>query len=199
MKSVMTHVLGTMLAGATASVIPTTAYAGHHDINLDIDIAAPHRHVDPPVCEDRPVQVWVEPVYQTVCDRHWVEPVYQTVTERVWCPPVTKNECVRVWVPERYEDHRVRRMTPYGVIFSTERVCIPGHYEDQTRQVVITPGHYDDIQRQQLVCDGHWETSDRQVLVTPGHYETHIQRVEVQRSHIEERPVGRIGVRLPLP
>src|SRR5436305_6821604 len=162
MKHLMTYALGTILAGATAGVLPSTAKADRHDLNFDIDIRAGQRHVDRPVYEDRPVQVWVEPVYRTVVDRHWVEPVYRTVAERTWCPPMTRNDCVRVWVPERYEDHRVRRMTPYGAIYSTERVCIPGHCEDQTRQVVITPGHYDDVQHQQLVCDGHWENGERQ-------------------------------------
>jgi hypothetical protein len=199
MNRLMKHVLGTVVAGAAVAAIPTTTFAGRHDLNLNIDVHAAHREIDPSVYEDRQIQVWVEPVYRTVTDTHWVEPVYQTTTERVWCPPVTKTVTDHVWVPDRYEDHRVTHYGPYGPRVTFEHVFVPGHYEDRAHDVVITPGHYDDVQHQVLVTPGHWETGQRQELVTPGHYETRTEHVLVERSHVEEQPIGRIGLRLPMP
>ena len=169
MKSLMTYALGTILAGATSGILPAAAQAGRHDVNLDIDIRAGQRHIDPPIVEDRPVRVWVEPVYRTVSEQVWCAPVTQTVTERVWCP-------------DRYEDQRIERR--YGRI-TYERVLVPGHYEDRTHDVVVTPGHYDQVQRQELV--------------TPGHYEMRTDRVVIERSQVDDRAVGRFGLRLPLP
>jgi hypothetical protein len=190
MKSLMSYALGTILAGATAGVLPSAAQAAGHDV-IDINVRPPL--VERRVYEDRAVQVWVEPVYQTVVDRHWVEPVYRTVTDRVWVPAATQTVSERVWVPDRYEDRRVVHDRGfYGPRVTYDRVLVPGHFEDRTHDVV-TPGHYDDVQRQELVTDGHWETGPRQVVVTPGHYETHIEHVLV------DRPVGRIGVRIPMP
>jgi len=199
MKSLMTHVLGTVLASATAGAIPTATYAGHRGMDIDIDIASRHRHVDPPICEDRPVQVWVEPVYRTMTDRHWCEPVYRTMTERVWCPPVTRTVTERIWVPERHEDRRVTHYGAYGPRVTYERVCVPAHYEDRTHDVVIAPGHYDDVQHRELVSEGRWEIGERQELVCAGHYETRIERVEIERSHVDEHSLGRIALRLPFP
>lgn len=199
MKSVMTHVLGTILAGTTVSAIPTAANAGHRGVDIDIDIASRHRQVDQPIYEERPVQVWVEPVYRTVTDRHWCEPVYRTVTDHVWCPPVTRTVTERVWIPERFEDRRVTHYGSYGPRVTYEHVLVPAHYEDRTHDVVITPGHYDDVQHRELVSEGHWELGERQELVCAGHYETHMERVQIERSYVEDHPLGRIGLRLPLP
>src|ERR1051326_7332158 len=52
-----------------------------------------------------PQQVWVAPVYRTVCTPEWVAPVYRTVCDRVWREPVVRKECERGWVPEMGRAH----------------------------------------------------------------------------------------------
>ena len=199
-KTIATAAVRTVLAGAAFSAIPTTSAMAdpHGGINVDVDIRSSHRHYDgPTIYEDRPMQVWVEPVYRTVSERQWIAPVYRTVVDHVWCPPVTKTVTERIWCPDRYEDRRVTHYGPHGPRVTYEHQLIPAHYEDRSHEVVVTPGHYDDVQRQELVSEDHWGIVDRQECVTPGHYETHMERVAIERSHVEQKPVGRIGIRLP--
>lgn len=184
-----------VLSAALAGIgTVSTAQAHHEDFDLRIDghgATIERRHWDAPVYEDRPVQVWVEPVYQTVPgQRVWVEPVYRTVVDHVWREPVVQDQPVQVWVEGGYFERECRRGEHHG---RRERVWIPAHYETRVQPTIVTPGHYEDVPRKELVTEGHWQCNDQQVLVTPGHYETQVQRVMVREGHYDERPVIRVG------
>jgi hypothetical protein len=97
-----------------------------------------------PACEPQAVQVWVEPVYQTVI-------------QRVWVPEVTQRVVDRVWMPAHYEWRDVRAADPWHPV-TRRQVLVSGYYEDRPRVVVVAPGHYEDRPMQQLVTPGHWET-----------------------------------------
>jgi hypothetical protein len=165
---------------------PRHSGGGWLDLDLRTAPACP-----PPVVVDRAHQVWVEPVYRTVCDKVWVEPVYQTVCEKVWRDPVVEKRVERVWVPERRELREVRR----GYRLTREWVCIPGHYQEVYRDVVVVPGRHEEVRRQVLVSEGHWQTVERQELVSAGHWETHVERVAVAPP---ARDGLRIDLRLPI-
>lgn len=175
-----------VLAGAG-----TAATAQAHDhLELEVRpgrIELERRHHVDPVYVDRPVQVWVEPVYQTVPgQRVWVEPTYRTVVDRVWREGVTREERVQVLAPAGYEYRDVVR---YGRL-CRERVFVPEHYILQCRPVVVVPGHFEDVTRQELVTEGHYECGpSAQVIVTPGHFETRATRVLAAPGHWEDRPV----------
>jgi len=187
-----------VLALAVVSAVPTLAHAGrfdrddrfdrgqryehrddrdadrHADVHLDVRDRGYDSH---PVLIERPIQVWVEPVYRTVTDRQWVAPVYRTVIDRVWVEPTCQKLTERVWVPDRYEE---RQVTCRGRVTRQRVLVACAHWEARIRDV-ITPGHYQDFPRQELVCDGHWETVTRQELVTPAHYEPCPREVIVER------------------
>lgn len=141
---------------AAIAMVPTTARADRfhnrdHAGRVEIDLhSGPVVYEHAPVIVDRPQQVWVEPVYQTVCDKVWHEPVVQKQVDHVW-------------VPER---HELRDVYRNGRV-SREPVVTPGHYEDVSRDVVLTPGYYEDVNRQVLVAPGHWETRVQAVVVAP--------------------------------
>jgi hypothetical protein len=212
--------LGVLLAGACVAAAPNSAFAGGRhsesrggefrsdyfrggEFRIGLDIPGPVVvRQDPPMCDPRETQmretqVWVEPVYRTVCGPQWIAPVYRTVCDRVWVEPVVRNDCQRVWVPDRYEwrdvvryEYGHRRVCPEWVLVEA------GHFEMRDRPVVITPGHYEDVQRQELVCAGHWENVEHQELVTPGHWES--RPVYVERPLYEERAGLRVELRLPV-
>jgi hypothetical protein len=88
--------------------------------------------------------VWVPPVYRTVYTRTWRPPVYQTVTENVWIPDRYDWQTVCTWENGQYVQREAW-------------VLIPGHFETQTRQVMISPGWWTLAPRQELVSPGHGE------------------------------------------
>jgi hypothetical protein len=141
-------------------------------------VAAPVA-VQPPVVVQQPEQVWVAPVYQTVCDRQWVPPVTQTVTSRVWVPPATQAVTRAVYVPDQYGYRRVATVDAYGRAFYSRQYVLltPAHYETRTESVEVAPGHYEDVAQQQVVAEGHWATVERQQEVAPGHWETQVATV----------------------
>jgi hypothetical protein len=109
--------LGSVLAIAAA---PSTASA--HWIHFGLGVSLPPIVVaapaPAPVYADREVRIWVEPVYQTVCDR--------------------------VWVPDQYTDREVVYYRHGWRHATHEQVLVtPGHFENVNRQVVVTPGHYE--------------------------------------------------------
>ena len=149
-----------LLVAAALGASPAAVMAHDHDYRVDLGFRGGHPRVEivdvapqPTVYEDRPVQVWVEPTYQTVADRQWVAPEYRTVVDRVW-------------VPARFEDRNVERWA-YG------------HRVVEHRRVLVQDGHFEDVTREELVTEGHWQDVQRQELVTPGHYETRIEHVAV--------------------
>ena len=113
----------TILAASTLGVLPTAAFARHHDdVRLDLRLGIPSVIVTTPapapVYETREVRVWVEPVYRSVCDRDWVP-------DQVEYRDVVHHGYHRRWI-ER------------------ERVLVtPGHFEDMTHQDLVTPGHWE--------------------------------------------------------
>jgi hypothetical protein len=191
---------------AAAFAVPAVAKADRFDrdrhdwrdhdrggrVNVDIRTGGDNCE-RPPVIVDRPQQVWVEPVYRTVCDRVWVAPVFQTVCEKVWREPVVEKRTERVWVPASRVVQDVRR----GNHVSREWVFTPAHYEDHCQEVVVSPGHWEDVQKQVLVAEGHWQNVERQELVSAGHWETRVERVAVAAP--EPRHDGvRIDLKLPV-
>src|SRR5665213_2961468 len=105
--------LGSLLAVAAA---PSTASA--HGVHVDFRIGFPPVIVESraPVYVDRDVRVWVDPVYQTVCDR--------------------------VWAPDQFEDRDVVYYHHGWRHVTRERVCVStGHFENVNRAVVMIPGH----------------------------------------------------------
>ncbi len=147
--------LGLALA-CGAAILPGSALADHGDrdghdgyrhhddhdrTSFRIDIGSV---LGGPACDRQAVQVWVEPVYQTV-------------VQRVWVPEVTQTVVDRVWVPEHYEWRDVATGDRHHR-YVKQQVFVPGYYADQPRTVVVAPGHYEDRPVQQLVTPGHWET-----------------------------------------
>jgi len=194
--------LATAAAATVVAALPAAAHA--HGFRFDIVVPVTPVVVDPgPACPQavyapQQTQVWVEPVYRTVCDRQWVEPAVQTVTTRVWVPAVTTSATQRVFVPDQFAWRTVVAYDGWGRPYRTRQwvLVAPGHYEDQVASVVVTPGHYEDVPQQQVVSEGHWTTVERQELVTPGHWETQVTPVAVPICPPPEpRPVFR--VRLP--
>jgi hypothetical protein len=195
--------LATAAAATVVAALPAAAHA--HGLRFDVVVPVTPVVVDPgPACPPpvayapQPTQVWVEPVYRTVCDRQWVEPAVQTVTTRVWVPAVTTSATQRVFVPDQFGWRTVLAYDGWGRPYRARQwvLVAPGHYEDQVANVVVTPGHYEDVPQQQVVSEGHWTTVERQELVTPGHWETQVAAVAVPACPPPEpRPVFR--VRLP--
>jgi hypothetical protein len=156
-----------MLAAVAATgLIPLTAKAhdridlafGHGDVLFNVDFGHDHDHFAPqPVVVD-----------QCATERVWVEPVYQTVCDHVWVAPVTQDAVQRVWVEPTYEDRDVVVYARHGREVVREQVLVaPGHWEDQHTQVIVTPGHYEDVSRQVLVTPGHFEDRPVAVAVPP--------------------------------
>lgn len=150
--------------------------------SVHIDVRTGGTICESPVLMDRATQVWVEPVYRTVCDKVWVEPVYRSVCEKVWVMPVVEKRVERVWVPERRELRSVWR----GRVMTQEWVCVAGHYEDVSRDVVVVAGHYEDVPKQVLVREGYWQNVERQELVCAGHWETRVDRVAMAQPAVRE-------------
>ena len=166
------------LAGVAGA--PAAAQARDH---WHVDVVVPGDYCPPPapVVVEQPQQVWVEPVYRTVCDRQWVPPVVQTTCGRVWCPPVTQTVDRPVYVPAQYGVQDVTvvdwRGRPRWV--RQQVLLVPAHTETRCETVEVAPGHYEDRPQEQVVCDGHWATVDRQELVSAGHWETRAVAVAV--------------------
>lgn len=179
-------------AAAVVGLGAGTARAHPHDVR--VEVVVPGDSCPPPVTVAR--QVWVEPVYRTVCDRQWVEPTYRTVVDRVWVPAVTRAAApVQVWVPDQYgyQDgvSYDRRGRPHAV--QVPVLLAAGHYETTAGcQTIVTPGYYQDVTRQELACAGHWAAVERQELVCPGHYQTRYETVAPPPPHRPE-----IRIRLP--
>ena len=194
LKNKMTRNLTLILAttAGLATLAPLTAQAGerHRDDHFGLDIRIggdrPTRRWCPGVTEDHAIQIWVEPVYRTVCDQVYEQPVYRTIVDRVYCEPVYRTICETVYVPDRFETRDVvcyDRGRPY---IRTERVLVcRGHNERIERRVLVTEGHYDTVERQVLVSEGRYRKVERQEMITPGHYETRVERVEVVPGHFE--------------
>ncbi len=120
-------------------------------------------------CERRETRVWVEPVYQTVCDRVWVAPACQTVTERVW-------------VPDRYEERQVVRGYGWDRRVVCERVLVqPAHYELQNHEVQVSSGYWTNVERQVCVAPGHWET--RVDRIAYADHSPHVERLHIEFGH----------------
>lgn len=161
-RGIKSVVFGAVVA-AVAFAVPTVAKADRWDhdrhdwhdhdrgghLNVDVRVGG-ESYERPPVVVDRAQQVWVEPVYQTVCEKVWVEPVVEKRTDRVWVP-----------------DTRVLQDVRRGNHIAREWVITPAHYEDRCQDVVVSPGHWEDVQKQVLVSDGHWETRVDRVAVAP--------------------------------
>jgi hypothetical protein len=181
---------GVLLAGVAG--VPAAAFAHHHGFHVDVVLPAPVV-VAPAPCDAPPGQVWVEPTYQTVCDRQWVAPVYQVVTQRVWVPPVTQTQVQNVDVPAQFGCRDTVCYDFYGRPFVRRQLVqiSPAHCEQRTVEVVVTPGHYEDQTRQVLVADGHWAEVQHSELVTPGHYEAVTPVVTVTP------PAARLEIPLP--
>lgn len=159
---------------AAAGMVPRSAEAGSN-VNLRIDVRGGNDDfcrpgpVETVRYENRTTQVWVEPVYRTVCDRVWVEPVTRTVEDRVW-------------VPARYETRRVERHDRNGRCYTV------------TQRVLVEPAHYETRCREAVVRQGHWDNIERQELVTPGHYEYRTEQVAVPVRPVRQVPGGYFSV-----
>ena len=180
--------LATAAAATVVAALPATAHA--HGLNVDVYVQPPTPAVvvDPGVpgpatvvYAPQPAQVWVEPVYRTVCDRQWVPATVQTVTTRVWVAPVTTTATQRVFVPDQFGWRTVLAYDGWGRPYRARQwvLVAPAHDEDRENAVVVTPGHYEDVPQQQVVSEGHWTSVDRQELVAPGHWEARVDTVAI--------------------
>ena len=199
-KNTMTRKMALLAATAAGlvSMAPMSAMARDRDhVSFDIRIGdRPSRHWVPGACEDRVVQVWVEPCYRTVCDQVFQAPEVRTVCERVWREPVVQTTCERVWVPERYEIRERTCSDGYRTIIRRERILVcEGHFDKIERQVVVCEGHFENVEHQEVVREGGYRRVERQELVTPGHYETRTQRVEIAPGHFEVCDRGGVDIR----
>lgn len=165
---------------ATAGVfsMPATAKADYRDH---------HR------CDTR--RVWVEPVYETRCNRFWVEPAYETRCVPVFVNGYYKTVCDRVWVEPAYEYRNTFRYDHCGRrVCTRERVCVrAGYWRNVERQEWVPP-HYRNQNQQVCVRQGHWETRDERVCVRQGYWQTVACD---HRSH--SHGGGNVVIRLPAP
>ena len=98
------------------------------------------------------------PRVETVRERVWVEPEYRTVSDRVWCEPVFRTVTERVWCPARFEFRTVETRRGHRIYRETTRVEVePGHYEERTRQELVSAGYFKTVERIETVSEGHWE------------------------------------------
>ena len=146
----------TAAGAAMLSFGPAMASAHPHYPDFGVHVV-----VDPqpcaPVVVDHTDQVWVEPVFRTVCDR-------------VWIAPVVEDRDVHTWVPDRFELQDVVYHEGHHRIIRREEVLVePAHDVCQPQEVVVTPGHFEDMQRQILVTPGHFEDRVAPVVVEPRH------------------------------
>lgn len=158
------------------------------DVHVNIDLNGGYAHPMQRV-EERTTQVWVEPVYRSVCDRVWVAPVYRTETTRQWRDAEVINETRQVWIPDRWEERTSRGGWRDGCRDGhAERVLVErGHYETRTVPVIVKEAGWHNVDTQVVVCDGHFEEVQRQELIAPGHYETRVDRVACAPERIEPR------------
>ncbi|MFT3786395.1 MAG: hypothetical protein QM770_09540 [Tepidisphaeraceae bacterium] len=117
-------------------------------------------------------RIWVEPVYETRCERVWVEPVYETRCDRQWIEPVYETRCERVWVDPVYENREVRYRDRYGrIVTRCERVLVrEGYWSEQPRQVLVCEGRWVETPRQVCVREGYWSTVEKRVCVREGYW-----------------------------
>jgi hypothetical protein len=154
-----------LAAAAAVFSVPTAARAGDR-----FDIRFESRDRRDRDC-DRVSRVWVPPVYEDRCTKVWVEPVYRTVCEKVWVPERYEVKCDRVWVEPVFEYREVVRYEHGRRCCVRERVCVrPGGYQTVERRVCI-PGYYRTEDRQVLVCAGHFEERRERVCVREGHWD----------------------------
>lgn len=142
-----------------------TAHAGTRtDIDVSIRIGRP---------APSPGRVWVEPVYETRCDRVWVEPVYETRCDRVWREPVYEDRSEQVWVEPSFELRVERGRDVFGRPVERQvRVQISnGHYETRCTKVLVCEGRWEEVRRQVCVSEGHWSEVSRQVCVRDGYWQ----------------------------
>jgi hypothetical protein len=157
---------------ASLGMAPATASA-HRDrdrCDADIVISRPCS----PVIETREAQIWVEPVYRTVCEDVVIPPTCHTVSERVWIEPRVRSVGESVFVPERWEERTVVRDDHCGrpVNYRTVRVLVEkAHYETRCHDEVVVPGHFEIVDRQVPDCAPVTRRVERRELVTPGHFE----------------------------
>jgi hypothetical protein len=172
-----------LVAGSVISLMPTAAFAHHHDtVHVDLPLPGPTVVVQ----SDCPAgRVWVAPVVQTVQIQQWVAPVYQTVTEQVYVPDTTATQNTQVLVPDQYGVQNVVRydrrgnghlvqqqvlISPAHYVNQPQTVVVPAHYEMQSHQALVTAGYYQTVPTEQVVVPGHWQTVDAPVVerVHPG-------------------------------
>jgi hypothetical protein len=173
MKHLIAKSILAMAAGAGTFAIPTFAKADHLD-RFHVDY---RRDRDRDRDCDRDVRrVWVEPVYEERTTQVWVEPVYRCETVPVWVNEYYETKCDKVWVEPVYEVREVVRyergrrccarervcVRPGGWQTVERKVCVPGHYRHEERQVLVTPGHYENKCERVCVREGRWDTVERE-------------------------------------
>jgi len=169
MKNLLTKSILTLAAGAGIFATPTFAKADHGHAVIGVRIeenCAPRRVWINAVYENRETKVWVEPVYRTECVPVFVNEYFETKIDRVWIEPAYEvREVVRF-------DHGRRCLSRERVLVRAggwqnveRRVCVPAHYRNEDRQVLVTAGHFECRTDQVCVREGHWN------VIETGHVE----------------------------
>ena len=162
MKNLIAKSMLSLAVGAGMFAIPTTAKADHGRVEVRVDRHEEHfghrRIWIEPVYEERATQVWVEPVYRTECVPVFVNEYFETKTERVWVEPVYEvRDVIRFEHGRRCVSHERVLVRAGGWQNVEKRVCVPAHYRNEDRQVLVTPGHFETQTTRVCVREGRWD------------------------------------------
>lgn len=161
MKTLIAKSMLSLAVGAGLFAIPTTAKADHRvefRAERHEEHFAPRRVWTEPVYEERATQVWVEPVYRTECVPVFVNEYYETRCERVWVEPLYEvREVVRFEHGRRCVSRERVLVRAGGWQYVDRRVCVPAHYRNEDRQVLLTPGHFETRTGRACVREGRWD------------------------------------------
>ena len=136
MKNLIAKSMLSLAAGAGMFAIPTTAKADHGRVEVRVD-----RHEE----HFGHRRIWIEPVYEERATQVWVEPVYEV------------RDVVRFEHGRRCVSHERVLVRAGGWQNVEKRVCVPAHYRNEDRQVLVTPGHFETQTTRVCVREGRWD------------------------------------------
>lgn len=116
---------------------------------------------------------WVEPVYTTQARTIVLPAQYEERPRQIWREPVYEERRTLVQIPPRTEIRQVPRYVN-GVLVGHEQQTVivePGRQEWRTERVLVQPGRWDTVVERVLVAPERAETVYEQVLVSPGYWE----------------------------
>ena len=131
----------------------------------------------------------VPPVRKTVARKVAIPAVYEERPRQVWHEPIYETRRVLVTVPAKVVTRRVPRYGLFGRVIGHKRVKViirPARKVWKTERVLVRPGYYETVMERVLVQPAVTKVAYERVRATPGRWEQP-RRVVIHKG----RPFGR--------